>query len=44
MKFIDLATQSALQAGDLLLGYFGKIDSYELKSPKSIVTEAETRS
>ena len=44
MKFIDLATQSALQAGDLLLGYFGKIDSYELKSPKSIVTEADTRS
>ena len=44
MKFIDLATQSALQAGDLLLGYFGKIDSYKLKSPKSIVTEADTRS
>jgi myo-inositol-1(or 4)-monophosphatase len=44
MKFIDLATQSALQAGDLLLGYFGKIDSYEIKSPKSIVTEADTRS
>ncbi len=44
MKFIDLATQSALKAGDLLLEYFGKIDSYELKSPKSIVTEADTRS
>ena len=44
MKFIDLATQSALQAGDSLLGYFGTTDSYELKSPKSIVTEADTRS
>jgi myo-inositol-1(or 4)-monophosphatase len=43
MNYLDLATKSALQAGDLLLRYFGKIDSYELKSPKSILTEADTR-
>ena len=42
MKFIDLATQSALEAGKVLLGYFGKIDKYELKSPKSVLTEADT--
>ncbi|NIP38313.1 MAG: inositol monophosphatase [Candidatus Dadabacteria bacterium] len=43
MNYLDLAKKSALLAGDLLLKYLGKITSYELKSPKSVVTEADTR-
>ncbi len=42
MNYLDLAMKSALEAGDLLLQYLGKITSYELKSPKSVLTEADT--
>ncbi|HSG30356.1 MAG TPA: inositol monophosphatase family protein [Thermodesulfobacteriota bacterium] len=42
MNYLDLAKKSALEAGELLLQYLGKITSYELKSPKSVLTEADT--
>ena len=44
MNYLELAKKCALDAGDLLLKYLGKIGSYELKSHNSLLTEADLES
>lgn len=44
MEYLDLAKKAALSAGDVLLNYLGRIDTYELKSQKNLLTEADTAS
>jgi len=44
MNYLELAKQSAVEAGNLLMSYLGKINSYELKSHNSILTEADLAS
>lgn len=44
MNYLELAKQSAVEAGNLLMSYLGKIEDYELKSHNSILTEADLAS
>lgn len=41
MDYLDLARKAALEAGDLLKGYLGKVGVVEYKAKNSLVTEAD---
>lgn len=41
MDYLDVARKAALEAGDLLKGYLGKVGEVEYKAKNSLVTEAD---
>ncbi len=41
MGYLDVARKAALEAGDLLKGYLGKVGEVEYKAKNSLVTEAD---
>ena len=41
---VDFATKLAEQAGDLLMGYFGSLESLQMKGEVDLVSEADKAS